>query len=493
MELVDDEDVKTMVVLYCGTQSNQNTPIQLFAELAGMEATEDPTPLGEEDGVQEPCMVVPVSYVDSQSTIHGINIDLNVAPETDVFGDDVYYSNDPVEHEVDSESDPDVDEVSGDIDDEGVKEDGNVNASSVGNQIRGIMIHNNPEAHMSRIDPDAARVAEFSEYPEIQPAHRMAIYSDPEELFVGQRFESKEECIFAIKRYSMNILVDYKIVVSKPTLYIGECWRSAEGCNWRIRFAFIQKSQMWEIRKFVGPHTCTSTRMIEDHRKIDAKTICTCIMPMVKDMPTIEVSVLISKIQARFQYQVSYRKACIAKQMAIEQLYGDFDASYNELQGWIAAMKEHILLLAVAQDGNRNVLPIAFFIVDKENMKSWEFFLTNLRRMSQQQVNQVKAGHVFVEDVRDAMVANRQMVRSITVEVYSRRNETFRVTETIGRRPGIPPRSYGVDLRNRRCDCTRFQTLHYPCAHVVAACAKVGLNVELFIDEVYTIERTLRV
>ncbi|KAK5792548.1 hypothetical protein PVK06_033663 [Gossypium arboreum] len=49
MEVVDDEDVETMVALYCGTRSNQNAPIQLFAELAGIEATEDPTSLGEED------------------------------------------------------------------------------------------------------------------------------------------------------------------------------------------------------------------------------------------------------------------------------------------------------------------------------------------------------------------------------------------------------------------------------------------------------------
>ncbi|PPE00316.1 hypothetical protein GOBAR_DD02627 [Gossypium barbadense] len=74
MELVGDEDVETM----------------LFAELAGVEATEDPTPLGEEDGVQAPCMVVPVSYVNSQSTIHGIDIDLNAAAETDVIGDDAF-------------------------------------------------------------------------------------------------------------------------------------------------------------------------------------------------------------------------------------------------------------------------------------------------------------------------------------------------------------------------------------------------------------------
>ncbi|PPD70055.1 hypothetical protein GOBAR_DD33071 [Gossypium barbadense] len=158
-----------MVALYCGTRSNQNAPIQLFAELAGVEATEDPTTLGEEYGVQEPCMVVPIS-------------------------------SDPADHEVNSKSNPDVDEVPDDINDEGMNEDRNVNVSSIENQIRHIVIHNNFGAQMSRIDPDAARAAEFLEYPEILPAHRMVVYSDPEELFVSQRFESKEEYVFAIKR-----------------------------------------------------------------------------------------------------------------------------------------------------------------------------------------------------------------------------------------------------------------------------------------------------
>ncbi|PPS00239.1 hypothetical protein GOBAR_AA20426 [Gossypium barbadense] len=74
----------------------------LFAELAGVEATKDPIPLGEEDGAQEPCMLVLIS-------------------------------SDPSDHEVDSESDLNVDEVSDNIDDEGVNDDGNVNAFSIGN------------------------------------------------------------------------------------------------------------------------------------------------------------------------------------------------------------------------------------------------------------------------------------------------------------------------------------------------------------------------
>ncbi|XP_052877232.1 uncharacterized protein LOC128283858 [Gossypium arboreum] len=327
MELVDDEDVETIIALYCGNWSDKNSPIHLFAELAGMEQNEDITAYGEEHATEEPCVVAPISYVDSESTIRGIDNDLNVTPNIDV---------------IDSDSDPDVDDVPDDIDDEDVNDDGNINTSSVGNQMRRIVIHNNPGPHMSLIDPDAAYEAEFPEYPEILLAHWLAVNSDHEELLVGHRFESKEECVFAIKRYSMNISMNYKVAVSKPTLYIGECWKLVEGCSWRVRAAFIQKSQMWEIRKFVGLHTCTSIRMTEDHGKLDSKTICTFIMPVVKDMPTIKVSVLIAEMQARFQYRVSYRKAWIAKQMVMEQLYGDFNASYNELQGWIAAIQEYV-------------------------------------------------------------------------------------------------------------------------------------------------------
>ncbi|KAK5836435.1 hypothetical protein PVK06_012223 [Gossypium arboreum] len=128
MKLVNDEDMETIIALYCGTRSNQNASIQLFAELAGVEPTEDPTPLGEEHGAQEPCMVVPILYIDSQSTIREVDIDLNITLETDVVGDDVYHNSDPSDHEVDSDSDPDVDEVPNDIDDESMNDDGNVNA-----------------------------------------------------------------------------------------------------------------------------------------------------------------------------------------------------------------------------------------------------------------------------------------------------------------------------------------------------------------------------
>ncbi|PPR93085.1 hypothetical protein GOBAR_AA27589 [Gossypium barbadense] len=78
--------------------------------------------------------------------------------------------------------------------------------------------------------------------------------------------------------------------------------------------------------------------------------------------------------------------------------------------------------------------------------------------MGQQQVNQMEAGHMFVEDVKDAMVANRQMASSMTVE-----------------RPSVVDPIY-----------------HLGPTELISE-TDVSLNVEQFIDEVYTFERTLRV
>ncbi|PPS16746.1 hypothetical protein GOBAR_AA03830 [Gossypium barbadense] len=122
-----------MVALYRGNRSNQNAPIQLFTELASVEPTEDPTPLGEEHGSQKSCLVVLISYVDNQSIVREININLNVASKTNVVGDDGYDSSDLSDHEVDNNSNPDVNEALDDIDDEGVKDDGNINVSSIEN------------------------------------------------------------------------------------------------------------------------------------------------------------------------------------------------------------------------------------------------------------------------------------------------------------------------------------------------------------------------
>ncbi|XP_025685691.1 uncharacterized protein [Arachis hypogaea] len=178
----------------------------------------------------------------------------------------------------------------------------------------------------------------------------------------------------------------------------------------------------------------------QDHVKLGSDTIADAIRPLVEADPSIKVKSVIAEVQGKFNYTVSYRKAWLAKQKAVAKIFGDWEVSYQTLPVWLKAMtvkmprsrvqiktlpvyreSEEVqgvrvlhrifwsfypcivafkhykplvqvdgtylygkykgaLLVAVAQDGNQNIVPIAFAIVQGETADAWEFFLTNLRR-----------------------------------------------------------------------------------------------------------------
>ncbi|PPR93297.1 hypothetical protein GOBAR_AA27376 [Gossypium barbadense] len=53
---------------------------------------------------------------------------------------------------------------------------------------------------------------------------------------------------------------------------------------------------------------------------------------------------------------------------------------------------------------------------------------------------------------------------------------------------GITGGQYRVHLRNRTCDCGRFDALHYPCDHVIATCQNLRLYPMSYVDDVYKLE-----
>lgn len=54
---------------------------------------------------------------------------------------------------------------------------------------------------------------------------------------------------------------------------------------------------------------------------------------------------------------------------------------------WLYGKYKGTLLLAVAQDGNKNTIPIAYALVEGETGGAWSFFLKNLRRYVTPQVD----------------------------------------------------------------------------------------------------------
>ncbi|CAK8544856.1 unnamed protein product [Lathyrus sativus] len=188
--------------------------------------------------------------------------------------------------------------------------------------------------------------------------------------------------------------------------------------------------------------------MSQDHRKLDSEIISHSIRELVNNDASLKVKVIQAHIAEKYGYRISYRKAWIAKIKAVEALYGNWETSYNDLPQWLLVLKTYLpgtviqletlpiitddgtqlgdkrkfhrlfwafepcirgfsfckpivqidgtwlygkykgtLLMAVAQDGNGNIFPIAFALVEGETKDGWSFFLKNLRMHVTPQAN----------------------------------------------------------------------------------------------------------
>ncbi|XP_052118898.1 uncharacterized protein LOC127748426 [Arachis duranensis] len=216
------------------------------------------------------------------------------------------------------------------------------------------------------------------------------------EFKVGQHFRNKEEVMLAVKTYNIKRAVEYKIVCSDQCRYSAQCIQFGPGCNWSIHISYRRKVEKWEVRIYTGPPKCMQTSIGQDHCRLDSKMISQHIFTMVKTYPTISIRVLQGGVENHFGYKVSNRKVWLAKQIVIVSIYRDWKESYNELPRWLFAMQMYLPgtwvqlvtqpwlgsadFVMFHRDGNANILPIAFAVVEGEINEAWSFFLSYLRQ-----------------------------------------------------------------------------------------------------------------
>ncbi|XP_016200161.1 uncharacterized protein LOC107641170 [Arachis ipaensis] len=270
------------------------------------------------------------------------------------------------------------------------------------------------------------------EFPEYINSNPVVVLDS--EFVVGMEFSSRETVIAAIKDYTIRRGVDYRVCESEPTTFYAKCVQYGTSCDWLIRASLIKRKFCWVVRRYNGSHTCTRTRISQDHAKLNSDMIAEVIKPLVEADPSLKVKSIIAEVQSKFNYTTSYRKAWLAKQKAIANLFGGWEASYEALSSWFEAMVQkdpsaaveietapayqgdevvhdvriltrvfwsfypcirafrsckpivqvdgtHLygkykgaLLVAVSQDGNGNIVPLAFAVVEAiaRSNGSWE-------------------------------------------------------------------------------------------------------------------------
>ncbi|MED6184896.1 hypothetical protein PIB30_051825 [Stylosanthes scabra] len=64
------------------------------------------------------------------------------------------------------------------------------------------------------------------------------------EFEVGQEFQNKEAVLMAVKTYSINRAVDYKILENDQLKCTARCIKQDQGCAWMIRVSYRRKNEI---------------------------------------------------------------------------------------------------------------------------------------------------------------------------------------------------------------------------------------------------------
>lgn len=254
-----------------------------------------------------------------------------------------------------------------------------------------------------------------------------------DELFIGRVFKNRDDCRVKIAIHAINRRFSFRNDRTTNDVVIVRC--VSDACRWRVYVVRLDDTDYFQIRTAELEHTCP----IEARNMFQRQATTSVISEIMRSRYS-GVGVGPSPIALRqalrdeHSVNVSYWKAWRARELAMDMAKGSAAGSFRllptyfhmleqantgtitELQtevdvngderfkycfvalgasvkGWrfmrnvliidgahLRGRYAGCLLTASAQDGNFQIFPIAFAIVDSENDKAWEWFFSCLKK-----------------------------------------------------------------------------------------------------------------
>ncbi|XP_047263701.1 uncharacterized protein LOC124896216 [Capsicum annuum] len=247
-------------------------------------------------------------------------------------------------------------------------------------------------------------------------------------------FSSKDRLKRAVTIWGLRKNKEFIVVTSSKKLWIVRCkFHESLGCRWFLRGRKVGDS-LWKIGKYFDNHRRETEGLTIGHANLDTDLIASLFLNQILKNPKLLVVDVISKVHEIFGHQVTYRKAWLGRQRAFKLVYSDFQKSFSELPKFFTAFQHfnhgtivewkheesmsslevktfkfvfwsfkpcidgfrtcrpvisvdgtHLygkyeikLLIVVGINGNDNILPLAFAIIDRESKEAWKCFFRKL-------------------------------------------------------------------------------------------------------------------
>ncbi|PWA93277.1 PB1 domain-containing protein [Artemisia annua] len=244
---------------------------------------------------------------------------------------------------------------------------------------------------------------------------------------VGQRFHSLAEFRETLRKYSIAHGFNYMYKKNENQRVTVKC--KSEGCPWRIHASKLSTTQLVCIKTMTPTHTCQGG-LVKPAFRATRSWVGNLIKEKVKDSPKIKPKDIAFDLKRDYGIELNYSQARRAKEYAREQLLGSYKDAYSELpyfceklietnpgsrvtfytnedssfhrlfvsfhasiSGFVQGCPSLLfldstplnsryqgtLLTATSADGNDEVFPVAFGVIDDETDDNWRWFLTELR------------------------------------------------------------------------------------------------------------------
>ncbi|KAL0545226.1 hypothetical protein IC582_020375 [Cucumis melo] len=239
--------------------------------------------------------------------------------------------------------------------------------------------------------------------------------STSEELDVGQIFFFKRDLSMRLSVLAMKFFFQFVVKKSTKEVLFVRCIDNK--CGWRLRAVRLKDSNIFKIKKYVKVHSCSLEFLNRDHRQAKSWVVGELIKFKFKRPGRIyKPRDIIEDMRQDYDINMSYEKAWRARENAYERVRGSLEESYNFLRrygealkftnpgtifhmkleddrffkylfmavgacvrGFLNCIRPVILIVAVCLDGNNQIYPLAFGVVERETDDSIQWFLEKLK------------------------------------------------------------------------------------------------------------------
>src|SRR4051812_32236287 len=281
------------------------------------------------------------------------------------------------------------------------------------------------EDNIEKVPNPASWNQDFSSAMTVNDGHDFAWLYHQNNIAMGAMYPNKEALKDATINWAMSTIRVFRTKVSSQKYLTMVCTNME--CPSRVHAYLPKYDTSWVISDLVH-HTCVIPSIPQDLGNLSSTLIARLFYTEIVECKVMEVKAIQTKVFGRLKYNISYGKAWRAKHRALETRFGSFFDAYDSVVRLLHTLQDlnpgtyvdiqdlfmsefptvrvlhrpffsfgvcieaftHCrlvicvdgkgqILTAIGQDGQNQVVPLAFAFVESENIESWTWFFRQLK------------------------------------------------------------------------------------------------------------------